>query len=256
MTAHFIMQAQRRKCWGRVEYPPSQILLGRNPSEEAQDLIAEGLCMGQYYTTTEDDRPVQGSNNSMLELQVGAVMRVLDYGKTWVRKISKVGSCRWCWGPMLQRDEICMYEGKCRECLAVLADLPGEGFHHACRSLVVSMIRPSVRKLGDSFKRKSELYDTGIPTNAAMAVYNPSVVKLAKRQKLLESLKVKQLQRVAEAAVEKAATDELEAEEYEAYLLAVQLDPEPVLSEEARAAQVSAQDLLVEEGQMDTEFDL
>ena len=159
-----------------------------------------------------------------------------------------------------RRDEVCMYSGKCRECLAVLADLPGEGFHHACRSLVVSMIRPSVRKLGDSFKRKSELYDTGIPANAAMAVYNPSVVKLAKRQKLLESLKAKQLQRVAEAAAEaaaeKAATDELEAEEYEAYLLAVQSDPEPVLSEKSRAAQASAQDLLVEEGQMDTDFDL
>jgi hypothetical protein len=51
----------------RVEYPPSQILLGRNPSEEAQEMIAEGLCMGQYYTAKEDDRPPHGPNNSMLE---------------------------------------------------------------------------------------------------------------------------------------------------------------------------------------------
>jgi hypothetical protein len=244
----------------RVEYPPSQILLGRNPSEEAQDLIAEGLCVGQYYTATTDARPMQGPNNSMLEIQVGAAMRGVDYGKTWVRKISKVGSCRWCWGPPHNRDEVCMYSGKCKECLATLAGLPSEGFHHACRSLVVSMAKPSDKKQGASFKRKSELYDTGTPANAAMAVYNPSVVKLAKRQKLLESLKAKQLQRVAEAAAEaaaeKAATDELEAEEYEAYLLAVQLDPEPVLSEEARAAQASALDLLGEEVHMDTDFDL
>ncbi len=76
VTAHLIMQEVLGK---RVEYPPSQILLGRNPSEEAQDLIAEGLCVGQYYTTAEDDRPAQGPNNFMLEIQVGAGLRTLDY---------------------------------------------------------------------------------------------------------------------------------------------------------------------------------
>jgi hypothetical protein len=227
-----------------IEYPPSQILLGRNPSEESQELIAEGLGVGQYYTANEEDRPMQGPANAMLERQVGTVLPVLDYGKLWVRKTIKVGSCPWCWGPKHARDEMCLYSGKCKECLAVLKDLPGEGFHHACRSLVISTNKRSARKEGEAYKRKSEVYDTGTPANAAMAVYNPSVERIAKRQKLVEALKLKQLKRVRDAEIEaaaaEAATEELEMEEYERYLAAVQMEEEPVLSDEERAAQALA----------------
>ncbi len=72
-----------------------------------------------------------------------------------------------------RRDEVCMYSGKCRECLAVLDELPGKGFHHACRSLVVSTLKPSARKQGEAHKRKSESYDTGTTANAAEAMYKP-----------------------------------------------------------------------------------
>jgi hypothetical protein len=106
-----------------------------------------------------------------------------------------------------------MYKGVCRECLAVLADLPFKGFHHACRSLIVSSCKPD--RPEDGHKRKFQ-YDVGTPANPAMAVYIPSDSRL-KRQKLVQLLKEKQLKRkanesavaaVAAAAAQKAKQDQ------------------------------------------------
>jgi hypothetical protein len=109
-----------------------------------------------------------------------------------------------------------MYKGKCRECLVVLEDLPHKGFHHACRSLIISEAKPS--KSNEAVKRKAD-YDPGTPTDPSMAVYNRSE-SVNKRQKLVEQLKVKQLKRKADelAAIAKAEAEQDAADlaEYEA----------------------------------------
>ncbi len=106
-----------------------------------------------------------------------------------------------------------MYKGVCRECLAVLADLPFKGFHHACRSLIVSTYK---RDRSEDGNKRKYLYDLGTPANPAMAVYIPSDSRL-KRQKLVQLLKEKQLKRKANeiavataiaAAAEKAKQDQ------------------------------------------------
>ncbi len=60
----------------------------------------------------------------------------------------------------------------------------------------------------------------------------------------MEALKLKQLKRVRDAEIEaaaaEAAIEELEMEEYERYLAAVQMEEEPVLNDEERAAQALA----------------
>jgi hypothetical protein len=186
----------------QIEYPPSQIILGRNTAEESRELIAQGQCVGQYYTDNPNARPEQGCLNAMLETEVNSFLPQSDFGKTFMRKLIKVGSCQHCWGPPHARAEVCMYKGVCRECLAVLADLPFKGFHHSCRSLIVSSRKPT--KPEDGHKRKF-LYDVGTPANPAMAVYVPSDSRL-KRQKLVELLKEKQLKRKAhEIALEAVA---------------------------------------------------
>jgi hypothetical protein len=186
----------------QIEYPPSQIILGRNTAEESRELIAQGQCVGQYYTDNPNTRPEQGCLNAMLETQVNSFLPQSEFGKTFQRKLTKIGSCQHCWGPPHARGEVCMYKGVCRECLAVLADLPFKGFHHSCRSLIVSSCKPT--KPEDGHKRKF-LYDVGTPANPAMAVYIPSDSRL-KRQKLVELLKEKQLKRKAnEIALEAVA---------------------------------------------------
>jgi hypothetical protein len=237
-----------QECVGKViDYPPAQILLGRNPSEESQELIASGLCKGQYYTANSAVRPPQGPYNTLLERQVGTYLPHSEFGKVWMRKTLKMGSCGACWGPKHPSRELCMYKGMCRECLVVLKDLPGGGFHHACRSLVISENKRDKYTERNAKKRRSDSYDPGTPAHPEMAVYKPSV-RLDQRQKVLETLKLKQLHR--KAAAERAAADAArliteaalikeaaELAEYEEFLQEVQLDEEPVLSEEERAAQ-------------------
>ena len=136
-----------------------------------------------------------------------------------------------------------MYSGVCRECLVVLAELPDKGFHHACRSLIVSVRKPS-RKI-DSAKRKYQ-YDPGTPVNPEMAVYIPSGGRL-KRQKLLQLLKQKQLRREADESAESARReaaqqqaeedqDSAELEDFEMTNDFVDMDDETELSAADREA--------------------
>jgi hypothetical protein len=230
-----------------IDYPPSQILLGRNSAPEAQELIASGMCMGQYYTAHPSSRPAQGPLNSMLELQVGAYLPQQDYGKTWLRKTVKLGACRFCWGPKHESRDTCMYSGICKECLVEMKDLPGNGYHHACRSLVISQDKADRKTEETAKKRKNSYYDPGMPPTPAMAVYKQSALR-DKRQKTLEGLKQKQLDRMAaeQAAVEAAnaeaaARDEADLIEYEKYLNDVELDDEDhTLTQEEIQAQDAA----------------
>ena len=249
--APYTMLALTLRRWESVlRTPPSQITLGRNTSVEAQELKEQGLGLGQYHTDTPDSRPVLGVRNAMLELQVNAYLPQSQFGKTWLRKITKVGSCQHYWGPAHDRKEVCMCSGVCRECLAVLAELPHKGFHHACRSLIVSIRKPS--KKADSAKRKYQ-YDPRTPVNPEMAVYIPSGSML-KRQKLLQLLKEKQLRREAdesaesarrEAAQQQAEEDQESAdlEEFEMNTDFVDMEEEIELS----AADREAQDRAIEE---------
>ena len=78
--------------------PPTNVLLGRNPTLEAAKLIQQGFMAGQYYTSRLGVKP--GDFNNMLEAKCGFYMDPIDYGKTYVRKITKVGYCNYCLGPM------------------------------------------------------------------------------------------------------------------------------------------------------------
>jgi hypothetical protein len=239
-----------------IDYPPSQLLLGRNSSPEAQELITAGMCMGQYFSDNPIMRPAQGELNSMLEVQVGAYLPLQDFGKTWLRPTVKLSACRYCWGPKHEDRIPCMYKGMCRECLVDLNSLPGKGYHHACRSLVLFQPKADRKKLDNSNKRKYSLYDPGMPANAGMAVYNHSSLR-CKRQKILEDLKIKQLLRIAaeEAAVFAAAAEEAELLEYETFLAEVQSDEDPLTEQDISLQDAALAQMDEQMGPIDIEMD-
>jgi hypothetical protein len=130
-----------------------------------------------------------------------------------------------------------LYKGKCRECLAVLVDLPNKGFHHACRSLIISNVKPE--RSSEATKRKAE-FDPGTPSDPNMAVYIRSE-SINKRQKLVELLKEKQLKRKAAEMIEASAKaqadqDAADLAEFEA-LVKDDMVEEPELTEDEREAQ-------------------
>jgi hypothetical protein len=195
----------------KIEHPPSVIVLGWNSSEEAKELISQGLCKGQYYADVPWTRPKQGEFNAMLEAQCASYLQQADFGKTFLRKTVKLGACVHCWGPPHANREVCLYKGVCRECLAVLVELPDKGFHHACRSLIISTAKPA--KNNASSKRKAG-FDPGLPSDPSMAVYIRSE-SANKRQKLIESLKEKQLMRKSAETQAKADQDAADLAEFE-----------------------------------------
>ncbi len=175
--------------------PPTNVLLGRNPTLEAAELIQQGFMAGQYYTSCPGVKP--GDFNNMLEAKCGFYMDPIDYGKTYVRKITKVGSCKYCLGPMHadHRTDPCLYKNICRECLVPFKDMPDGGFHHSCANLVISTPRPTEAAKGQ--KRKLA-YDPGLPKTQAQTTYEPSLRHI-QRQRIL----------AAAAAAAKARHDEM-----------------------------------------------
>ena len=237
-----------------IDYNPAQIMLGRNSAEEAQELISNGQCAGQYYTYTPDKRPAQGAFNAMLETQVSSSFPQSEFGKTWIRKTIKVGSCQHCWGPSHGRKEECLYKGRCRECLAVLVDLPFKGFHHACRSLIISDAKP--KRKGDGNKRKAE-YDLGTPADPAQAVCHQSDRRVV-RANMVQRLKQTQLKRKRDEeakvlANQKAKDDQaaidLAAFEVSDDLIGSDLDDEDDYQPELTEAEREAQDRAIDEMQ-------
>jgi hypothetical protein len=221
----------------KIEHPPSAIVLGWNPSEEASELISQGLCVGQYHSDMPWTRPRQDEFNAMLESQTDSYLQQSDFGKTFLRKTVKVGACMHCWGPPHANREKCLYKGTCRECLAVLAELPNKGFHHACRSLIISTVKTV--KVDVSTKRKAG-YDPGTPLDPSMAVYIPSE-SAGKRQKIIEMLKVKQLKRKhAESEARDQAKADQDAAELAEFESLIHEDPDYVLTAAEREEQDKA----------------
>jgi hypothetical protein len=197
----------------------------------------------------------------MLETQVGAYLPLQDFGKTWLRPAVKLGACRHCWGPKHDSREPCMYSGMCKECLVVLNSLPWKGFHHACRSLVLFQPKVDKKKQEITNKRKNSMYDPRTPATAGRAVYNQSTLR-SKRQKILEGLKLKQLNHIAaeEAGARKAiaatASEEAELLKYEEFLTEVQSDNDDILTEQEiliQDAALAEMDELI--GPIDIEMD-
>jgi hypothetical protein len=52
--------------------------------------------MGQYYSDTPKTRPVHVFLNAMLEAQVNSHLPQSEFGQTYMRKFTKVGSCQHC----------------------------------------------------------------------------------------------------------------------------------------------------------------
>ncbi len=187
-----------RECLGkRIEYPPSNILLGRNPSPDAALLMRSTdpeFMVGQYYTEEPMHRPEEGKLNKLLESNVGVYLDHNDIGKTWIKKTIKIGHCALCWGPRHEsRNDPCMYKDTCRECLGKYKEMPHSGFHHSCKNMVVSTPKPETQK--EKRKRDGlDEYNPGQPKSAHQAQYVPSQAHL-KRQKLLEEAKILQQKR-------------------------------------------------------------
>jgi hypothetical protein len=239
-----------------IDYPPSQLMLGRNPSPEAQELITAGMCMGQYFNDNPIMRPAQGDLNAMLEVQVGAYLPLQDFGKTWTRPTVKLSACRYCWGPKHEDRIPCMYKGLCKECVVDMKSLPWKGYHHACRSMVLYQPKADRKTTETANKRKHNLYDPGTPMNAGMAVYNQSSLR-CKRQKILEDLKIKQLLRIAaeEAAVLAAAAEEADLLEYETFLAEGQSDEDPLTEQDIIIQDAALAQMDEQMGPIDIEMD-
>ncbi len=190
-----------QECLGKkIDYPPANILLGRNPIPESAYLMRSTdpeLLVGQYYTENELQRPEEGRENKLLETNVGMFLDHKDIGKTWIKKTIKIGHCALCWGPQHQsRNDPCMYKDTCRECLIKYKEMPHKGFHHSCRNLVVSTPKPDPQ----NEKRKrdgTDEYNPGQPKDRQQSQYVPSQAHL-KRQRILEEMKSSQLKRKLE----------------------------------------------------------
>ena len=204
----------------KITYPPARITLGRNPSAEAADLLSEGLLRGQYLLAPDapvNSRPPQGEMNGLLETATGMYLPGPELGKTWLKRIVKIGSCPHCWGPKHERGDICLYKEHCRECLAVIRDLPHSGFHHSCWSLIESVPDPKTADKENNGKRKYSDFDPGTPADPNTAVYIPSPA-MSKAALVRERAEAKQKLRkdseaaaVAEALAQEAVVAEAAA---------------------------------------------
>ncbi len=178
-----------------INTPPAVITLGRNPNPESIPLLSAGLLLGQYYT--EDPMHKPGEANNLLEKEVNSLILPKDIGKTFTKKIIKIGFCQHCWGPKhSSRGDTCLYSNTCRECLKPFSALPNHGFHHDCKSLIYGIPKPP--KEPDSKKRKKDEFDPGQPQTASQATYTPSPSYI-KRMAILEEARKKASQAEAEA---------------------------------------------------------
>ncbi len=201
----------QEKVGKMITCPPSSIVLGRNPTIEAVELIAAGLLFGQYYTSRPDQKPSLGDANGMMEEALNCYLTPENYGKLYLKQTIKIGSCKFCWGPKhASRNDPCYYSKMCKECLIPFAQMPNQGFHHSCRNLITSTEKPPKK---ETSKRKSA-YDPGRPQAPSQATYTPSESHL-KRQKILEEVKFKQAKRKLDEAKRQAA-ERAAREEYEA----------------------------------------
>jgi hypothetical protein len=167
-----------------IPFPPTNIMLGRNPQPVSQHLIEQGGLKGQYFAP--DSHPTQNALPGIVDS---------ERGKTFVRPINAVGRCKHCLGPYHEsRNDICPYTKHCRMCLELLPALPNKGFHHSCHNLVEDMPKPTVNQ---KWKRQKTSYSAGEPQNEAQAIYTPSEVFKRQRAMLQE----------AQAAVKRQKTE-------------------------------------------------
>ena len=178
-----------------IDYPPTCVMLGKNSSPEAADMLALGLLKGQYYETRPNTRP-SGSLNQMQEAEAGTYIPQTEWGKTWVRPVVKLGACKHCWGPKHEsRGDECLYKLHCKQCLAKVTELPYQGFHHACGSMVESTPKPDKEFwVGVKRKKAADAYDPGEPADPNYAAYHKSE-GMSNSQKIRQEMKVKQQQR-------------------------------------------------------------
>ena len=190
-----------------IDYPPSAVILGRNPSEEIREPMENGYFKGQYYQENTVNRP-WGPFNQMLESATGTFLPAEHFGKTFLKVVIKIGACRYCWGAKHLRGDTCLYIKHCRECLQELGLLPYKGFKHACTSLIESMRKPE-KETDKSNKRMRDEYDPGSPADPNFAAYVPSAARAAAqvmRQRMVEQQhKRKRDEQIAATAAAAAA---------------------------------------------------
>ena len=196
-----------------ISCPPSSVTFGLNPVLEAEDMITAGYLKGQYFKKPGENpsaRPFP-QNNGMLETMGENPNVLLDHDlmKTFVRKVIKLGCCQHCWDPEPHGPrEICLYKGVCKQCCAVLKNLPFKGFHHSCQSLITSLTDHRKVKTKPQLKRRAP--EMGEPTDPTQLVYTQSPAE-AKRVKLMAELQKKKAAR--EAAEKKEADKKADYEE-------------------------------------------
>ena len=143
----------------KITFPPTNILLGRNPESMSQDLIDSGLLKGQYYSPAYNPA-------------ANALPGIPEYerGKTYLRPIIPIAMCKYCLGEPHGSRELCMYRDICRMCLVHLPSLQNKGFKHSCHNLIVEdMSKPPLLDI-----ERKRAYDAGTPENETQAAYIPS----------------------------------------------------------------------------------